>query len=186
MAGVAGVREEVLDDPEETADPYGETEFLLPFAGEGGIGGFAGVGVTAGEGPFPVTVSLVEEDVAGVEADAGGADVEADVVGFEDDQTPVPPVVSRGWRQSSDAAGPGSPGTITQPPPRMPLAKAPDSRYPLGSTAFGVWVRPRVMTAKSRPAVEPASEWRVHEHDPVRFRGRRYSPDGRRRVVRWG
>jgi hypothetical protein len=42
------------------------------------------------------------------------------------------------------------------------------------------------MTAKSRPAVEPASEWRVHEHDPVRFRGRRYSPDGRRRVVRWG
>src|SRR5688572_17077323 len=39
------------------------------------------------------------------------------------------------------------------------------------------------MPAKSRPAVEPASERATsRKHDPVRFRSRRYSPDGRRRA----
>jgi hypothetical protein len=62
-----------------------------------------------------------------------------------------------GARSSSTEAGrlSSSPNrfVVQLPTPLAPVAQSRSHYYTIGSTAFGVWVRSRVMTIKSRPAV---------------------------------
>jgi hypothetical protein len=165
---------------------------LTPLAGSGSTDRGDAPRVEAKERRREIVTSSLKEDI-----DTGPAGKE--VKGSRRSRSQPPsltwtdchlPAPSRSWRRRSGMPAicpprSGSPLSLARqnlprhptfglsPPSRHAVAQSRSHYYTIGSTAFGVWVRSRVMTIKSRPAVQPASTWRAHEHDPVRFRSRR-------------
>ncbi len=77
--------EEVLDHPDEAIDFYVQAGFLAHLSYHRGVGEFADFDMAAGQEPEGVLLDADQEDMAAVNRDPAGAEIELHAVALEGD-----------------------------------------------------------------------------------------------------